>query len=158
MCELNIYLCFRMLQFREIKDNKESFNLCNHSFNHKCSIKCDFSSFEILCRKVKRLDQSQDYFHLTSLKIFLEMEEIEYLDKVSRTCLSLLLLLLLLLISISRDCECFCHFKRSLYKVRLECVSSPLYPFIFSTIKYSNFNGKRDYQDHEPRPYEVGSF
>ena len=55
MYELNIYLCFRMLQFQEIKKDKESSHLCNHSFNHKCYIKCDFSSLEILCRKVKSL-------------------------------------------------------------------------------------------------------
>ena len=69
MCELNIYLCFRMLQFQEIKDDKELSHFCNHYFNHKCSIQRDFFSFEILCRNMKRLDQSQDYFHLTFLKI-----------------------------------------------------------------------------------------
>ena len=55
MCELNLYLCFKMLQFQEIKDDNEFSHLYNHYFNHKCSIKCDIFSFEILCRKVKDL-------------------------------------------------------------------------------------------------------
>ena len=55
MSELNIYLYFRMLKFQEIKDDNKSSHLYNHSFNHKCFIKCDFSSFEILCRKVHGL-------------------------------------------------------------------------------------------------------
>ena len=70
--------------------------------------KRDFSSFEILCRKVKRLDQSQDYFHLTFLKISREMEEIESLDKVLRTCLSLLVFFFFFFLSqLSRDCSAF---------------------------------------------------
>ena len=51
MCELNIYLCFRMLKFQEIKDDKESSYLCNHYFNHKCSIKRDFFSLKSYAEK-----------------------------------------------------------------------------------------------------------
>ena len=29
-CELNINLCFQMLQSQEIKEAKKSFSLCNH--------------------------------------------------------------------------------------------------------------------------------
>ena len=63
MCELNIYLCFRMLQSQEVKEEKKSSSLCNHIFlSLECFINYDFSSFESLCRKVKRLDQSHDHF------------------------------------------------------------------------------------------------
>ena len=90
-----------MLQFQENRDDKEFSHLCNQSFNHKFSIKCDFSFFEILCRKVKRLHQSQDYSHLTSLKISLESEEIESLKSSKNlfepSCILLLLLLILIL-------------------------------------------------------------
>ena len=57
MCELNIYLCFRMLQSQKVKENKKSSYLCNHIFNPRSTVlyKSDFSSFEILCRKVKGL-------------------------------------------------------------------------------------------------------
>ena len=35
MCELNIYLCFRMLQSQNVKEDKKSSSLCNHIFNPK---------------------------------------------------------------------------------------------------------------------------
>ena len=130
MCELNICLYFRILQFQEIKDDKEFSHLCNHSFNHKCSIKYDFSYFEILCRKVKgliRLFSSyfpKDFLRDRENRVFGQSSK--YLFEPS-SCF-----LLLLLISFSRDCECFCNFKSLLYKVILVCFSSPLYPSIFS--------------------------
>ena len=69
MCKLNIYLCFKILQSQEVKEDKKFCFLCNHIFlPSECSIKCDFSSFEILCRKVKTY-QFQDYFYSISLKI-----------------------------------------------------------------------------------------
>ena len=44
MCELNIYLCFMMLQFQEVKKDKKSFSLSNHIFLYEeCSIKRDLS-------------------------------------------------------------------------------------------------------------------
>ena len=56
MCELNIYLCFMMLQTQKVKEDKKSSSLCNHIFNPKSVLyKSDFSSFEILCRKVQDL-------------------------------------------------------------------------------------------------------
>ena len=56
MCELNIYLCFRILQSQKVKEDKKSSSLCNHIFNPKSALyKSDFSSFEILCKKVKGL-------------------------------------------------------------------------------------------------------
>ena len=56
MCELNIYLCFRMLQSQKVKKDNKSSSLCNQIFNLKGVLyKSDFSSFEILCRKVKGL-------------------------------------------------------------------------------------------------------
>ena len=59
MRELNIYLCFRMLQFQEVKEYKKSYSLCNHIFSIlRVFYKSDFSFFEILYRKTKRLAQS----------------------------------------------------------------------------------------------------
>ena len=56
MCELNIYLCFRMLQSQKVKEDKKFSSLCNHIFNTKSVLcKSDFSAFEILCKKVKGL-------------------------------------------------------------------------------------------------------
>ena len=43
MCELNIYLCFRMLQSREVKEDKKSSSLCNYIFQPKeCSVRVTF--------------------------------------------------------------------------------------------------------------------
>ena len=56
MCELNIYLYFRMLQSQKVKEDKKSSYLCNHIFNPKSVLyKREFSFFEILCKKVKGL-------------------------------------------------------------------------------------------------------
>ena len=35
MCELNIYLCFRMLQSQEVKKDNKFFSFYNHIFNPK---------------------------------------------------------------------------------------------------------------------------
>ena len=83
-----------------------------------------FLFFEILCIKIKGLDQSQDYLHLASLKFIERGKKIESLDKVLKTCLSLLIFFIFFLFLLLRDCECFCNFKSSLYEVRLECVLS----------------------------------
>ena len=71
MCEVNIYLCCRMLQSQEGKEDKESSNFCDHFFNQpqECSMRVTFLLLKSYAKKVKMLDQSQNYVHLTSLKI-----------------------------------------------------------------------------------------
>ena len=67
MCELNIYLCFRILQFQKVKEDKKSFSLCNHIFNHKSILyKSDFSFLKILYKKVKGLINLKVIFILLS--------------------------------------------------------------------------------------------
>ena len=54
MCELNIYLCFRMLQSQKVKKDNKFSSFCSHIFNPKSVLyKSDFPSFEILCKKAK---------------------------------------------------------------------------------------------------------
>ena len=72
MCELNIWFNFWMLQrWRDWGRQWVFSRPCNH-FSTLRVLYMTFLLFEILCRKVKRLDQSQDYFHLVP-KRFLEV-------------------------------------------------------------------------------------
>ena len=72
---------------------------------------------------MKRLDQSQYYFHPTSLNISQDEGTRVFGQNSKNLFKSAWVLHILLIVLLSRDCERFCNFKSLLYRVRFECVS-----------------------------------